>query len=827
MRLLRLELTDVAGLARAHATFPPQGASVLPAPNEQGKSTLVRALDALLRFKASANRDETRALKPVGRDVPSIVGAEFLLGGERVRLTKHFNLSGRGRGRTELAFPDGGATILGDEAHEAFRERFERHVDTRLHELLLFHQERDLEALAAGDSRVVNARLAAEFAAEGADDALLVAVSTHAGEQFDRRAKDPKPRGELKDAADAVAELERRRVGLRAEVARLPELSARLAAIDAGLTELEAERLALEEAGARGRERAAAALEVERARVALERSTARERLLATAAAATEAVERARSEAAAAGLARDAGAEALAGATAAMAAAGTSLATARGLAAAVRAARARELIAERDGLRGLLADDPVDAELVGRADALVVSLAHDEAALAGSAWRLRAVAARPVRVVVDGEERVLAAGEALERDVVASFAHAGEDWAELALDGPADTGRLARDVTARRGELRDLLAAAAADDVDALRRRGSERAERVTTLATVERALADLLGPDGLEDVLAADASATGASVAGAGPDPHGSEAAVLDPIEAERALERAERAHGAATADLERLEAERGRADERLGAAEVALGSAAAALASAREERSDEVVLAEAERARAALGDDALADPSQDEAGSGPIDVDAARRALEERRATLAEERGTVEGQRWAVAQRAGELEDVDADLAIAADALDRRLRAANAAVRLAERLRSARDAQAGAYREPLRARISTHLTELLGAPTTVELDGSLAVVARDRQGEGRVPWPALSVGAREQLTILTGLAMAELAGDEGVPFLLDDAIVHSDATRAQVLGRLLSGTTAQVIVLTCREELLGHLPRAEHELVPNVLAER
>jgi hypothetical protein len=62
-----------------------------------------------------------------------------------------------------------------------------------------------------------------------------------------------------------------------------------------------------------------------------------------------------------------------------------------------------------------------------------------------------------------------------------------------------------------------------------------------------------------------------------------------------------------------------------------------------------------------------------------------------------------------------------------------------------------------------------------------------------------------LSAGAREQLAILAGLAAAQLAGSDGVPFVIDDALGYTDPARLERLGEVLGGTAdAQVIVLTC-----------------------
>jgi uncharacterized protein YhaN len=79
------------------------------------------------------------------------------------------------------------------------------------------------------------------------------------------------------------------------------------------------------------------------------------------------------------------------------------------------------------------------------------------------------------------------------------------------------------------------------------------------------------------------------------------------------------------------------------------------------------------------------------------------------------------------------------------------------------------------------------------------------------------VPWEQLSGGAKEQAAVVTGLAIAELAGDGGVPFWIDDAIVYTDEDRVEGLKALLAATSAQVIVLTCRSELAMGLPGAAY----------
>jgi hypothetical protein len=133
--------------------------------------------------------------------------------------------------------------------------------------------------------------------------------------------------------------------------------------------------------------------------------------------------------------------------------------------------------------------------------------------------------------------------------------------------------------------------------------------------------------------------------------------------------------------------------------------------------------------------------------------------------------------------------------------------RRARAAATLRQALEDARDAAYAAYREPLRDRIVRAGRVVFGASLDVTLDDELRVVERHLGGT-TLPWDQLSAGAREQLSILTAIAAADLAGageDGGVPLVLDDALGFTDPERLErlcaVLGRVRG---PQVIVLTC-----------------------
>jgi hypothetical protein len=134
-----------------------------------------------------------------------------------------------------------------------------------------------------------------------------------------------------------------------------------------------------------------------------------------------------------------------------------------------------------------------------------------------------------------------------------------------------------------------------------------------------------------------------------------------------------------------------------------------------------------------------------------------------------------------------------------------RSLRARAAAARaLKEAFESARDAAYAAYREPLRERIVQAGRLVFGEDLDVQLDEELAVVSRTLGGV-TLGFDRLSAGAREQLAILTALAAADLAGEDGVPLVLDDTLGYTDAARLERLGAVLGRVRGpQVVVLTC-----------------------
>jgi len=121
-------------------------------------------------------------------------------------------------------------------------------------------------------------------------------------------------------------------------------------------------------------------------------------------------------------------------------------------------------------------------------------------------------------------------------------------------------------------------------------------------------------------------------------------------------------------------------------------------------------------------------------------------------------------------------------------------------------------------YVAPFTTQIDRIGRGVFGQDLHVEIDSTLSVVARQLNGS-RLEWDQLSSGAREQLGLIVRLAAARLIDpDDGVPVILDDALVYSDPVRVRhVLAEVAQGAqTSQIVVLTSAPERYDSVPGAQ-----------
>jgi len=121
-------------------------------------------------------------------------------------------------------------------------------------------------------------------------------------------------------------------------------------------------------------------------------------------------------------------------------------------------------------------------------------------------------------------------------------------------------------------------------------------------------------------------------------------------------------------------------------------------------------------------------------------------------------------------------------------------------------------------YVAPFTTQIDRIGRGVFGQDLHVEIDSTLSVVARQLNGS-RLEWDQLSSGAREQLGLIVRLAAARLIDpDDGVPVILDDALVYSDPVRVRhVLAEVAQGAqTSQIVVFTSAPKRYDSVPGAQ-----------
>ncbi len=123
----------------------------------------------------------------------------------------------------------------------------------------------------------------------------------------------------------------------------------------------------------------------------------------------------------------------------------------------------------------------------------------------------------------------------------------------------------------------------------------------------------------------------------------------------------------------------------------------------------------------------------------------------------------------------------------------------------------------------PVKRHLKPYLDDLFGQ-ADVTLAPGFAVEEVSRDGSGAQRYALLSDGAKEQVAVLTRLAMGSLLAERGlsVPIILDDALVYSDDERIERMFDALNRVAGcqQVIVFTCRNRAFARLGGRRLQLV-------
>lgn len=859
MRLHSLTIDNVRAIDRLEiADLPDSGVIVIHGDNEQGKSTILDALDALFSIKHTGAPQKMKDFQPVGRDEPPAVSATMTIGPYTFSVFKQWLR--RKKAELKISAPRR-ESFTGGEAEDKLAEILDEHLDKQLLQTLFLRQDDLGEGIAAAGIPSLQSALVGgedddvdgEPAAE--DDALLHAIEREY--QLFYTAKSGKPTKRLeqvdKDHERAAAALEE----ARSEVARLDSFveqvethersrdeaadslpGAHAAVEDAQQKLADARRTEEKAAGLRQRvELATRDLEAARARVA-ERSGLRERLEEL----TGQAEELRVQADAAKDKAEEEHSRVAELTGELDEAKKKRAAAqqRARAAAKDAELLRDLT-RRDELRDQLADiekledtlhqcrreaggrrvtdDDVDAVQQAANDLAVATALHER-----TVPKLQLSADAGTTITVDGEEHPL--GEDAHAVELTDGTTLGiGDVTAVYHAGSATGADAAEAVEAARAAVDELLADLGCDSLEQVR---AERDRCVTADAALadahkelDRALAgrpaaeiraelDRLS-DALEDAdLPEDLDAETAADAVKQADDDRDEADQLVD-ELEHRLE-PWRESTAAT-DTATLQARREVLDEQLTQLRTELEEAVA-------DCPDETLAETVDQADATLAEArAAADQADQEVAEADPQLQeellrsaqARVKSLDGRHqeATLALARLTSYIDQAAGA--AERLQQAVAEEETASRLRDSIQRRAAAASRLRDVIKRHHQAARSRYAQPFADELIALSKTVFGPEVDFSLSDDLAVRQRSI-GDVTVPLASLSGGAKEQLAILTRFAVASLISrgeggeDTSMPVVVDDALGSTDPTRLQRMGALFDrmGRSNQVIVLTC-----------------------
>lgn len=855
MRIHSLTLDNVRGIEHLELReLPDTGVIVIHGDNEQGKSTIMDALNVVLNQKHSAGNRHTKPLKPVHRDASPSVSLTATLGPVTFTIEKTWF---RGKSaRLTITAPQR-ESYTGDQAEAKLEELKERHLDAALLTTLFLRQDElgaSVDAVGIPTlTRALDGAAGTDGESGTEDSGLLAAVDAEYRRYYTATGRDTgefaQAKAELDAASTELAEATSLAAELDTFVTRFDRVTADRQRAEADLPEAltEAEELA-------GRARAAAEAAEKAARLHEDLARADEAVTH----ARGAVDQRRQLVDAVSLATadlTRRREGLDDATAAaeqektqLTSLGDQLAAARerqhsateGLRAARATQRQAQDITRRDALAGQLAEvgelneqiRTVRETQAGRqitdADVRAVEQATAEVTLQR---RLREQAAAKLQLTATASTMITVNGEPVSVDGESTAVELA-DGTEITIGdvtaryvaGYAESTRGTDPVADAEKSLADLLADLDCADIDAVRAARDLARDADEKLATLTRQRSTLLGGSDPE-ALAAEHDRLVAELATA-------DAVDLDPTAAAAAVRAAEEEQDTASAEASRIDAaltpwrDRTAAlaltelNTRIEAAEATLATAEKSLAAAEEKVGAAELAAGVEKAQAArdavaervtLADAEVAEANPELARNlhdGAVArVESLRAAMTRAENQLAELTGRID-----MATGAAErLEKAEAAHEAARHRCDSVTRRAEAARLLRETLHRHRDAARARYAQPFADQLSRLARTVFGHDVEFGLSEDLQVTRRSI-GDATVPLEDLSGGAKEQLAILTRFAIAGLVSqDTGdgrvpVPVVVDDALGSTDPSRLQLMATLFTemGKTSQVIVLTC-----------------------
>lgn len=842
MRIHQIVIENFKAISHLELTeLPETGVIVIAGDNEQGKSTIMEAIDTVLNYKHTSKAGPVRAIQPVGQDVPSVVSLKITVGEVTLQVRKQFN---RKTSATLDVLAPRTENYTGTRADDRLAEILADNVDQQLLATLFMRQgEVDAGIQAVGIPSLAQA-LDGEDSAAGTEDTALTEAAKR--EYLRYYSATGRESGELKKvraaAVAAAQELADARVSVQAlsgYVDNVDRLSAERDRAEKALPEAEADLAEKDRARIEANQVKArfdtAAEELARATETLDRAQADQQRRTTSRTELADLQEKLSEQSknlpgiqdlakqeADGIATLSAdlAEARSKEDAAAAELKTARTTHRLLTHQARHTELTELLEQLAELEQQLTEVGTAPELD---DAQLSAVEQADTELTVQR-RLRETQAAKLTLQAETTETITVNGEDLR---VADTEQVIELAEETSLRIGAVTARFTPGdhsgvdaVAAAERQLNTLLRELDCPDVAEARRR-NEATRRVSEATeNLERQRTNLLKQQDpaalrreldtlareLTDVLLPEISAPDAA----------------------DAVEDAEEALTQAQADSKLIESqlepwrEKKHANEltviqtRLEASQEEMDRKVAALKDAELQYTDEALAQAVAEATTVC---AAATSRRDEANAAleAADPELAIQLHDGAQTRLETLTETVAGTEVELAKLTGYIEQAtgaDERLERAgseAEALANRLasvqRRAGAATLLLEVLDRHRDEARSRYAAPFARQLTTLARTVFGPEVQFALDEKLQITARSI-GERSVPLESLSGGAQEQLAILTRFAIARLVAekDSSVPVFVDDALGSTDPGRLDRMAALFSqaGRSSQVFVLTC-----------------------
>ncbi|MCL4764773.1 MAG: hypothetical protein KJZ80_00890 [Hyphomicrobiaceae bacterium] len=489
--------------------------------------------------------------------------------------------------------------------------------------------------------------------------------------------------------------------------------------------------------------------------------------------------------------------------------------------------AREAAARADEIRARLGEERVTEDKVAAAEREAAAVATLEARIAAQLPKVRVAYLPGASGKIRVEGRPVGAGEVLtpSRPVSFEIEGIGAITIEPAVH---DVEEDEADLAAHRSVVADLLAGMDVPDLESARGRVEQRRRLERELARAEDRLATR-APEGMA-LLTQEAQRLAALSQGSGDDGAG----LPERPEIEAEIERLGRTLREAEQAADRLARDHVEARERLAGNSAAARARKAQLtALAAElpppgERAERLAEFETglQTARLAVNEairerGAWRETAPDDAAMRALEAGLA--ASQQRERSAREELAAVERD-LAVVERELERDRHDGITAKVKE-LEQRTRSLDDQVRHFERELSALDLlieivgqveqqSRDLYLSPVLQRLDPYLSLVFpGARLDIGRSLDVETVAR---GEATESLSALSDGTQEQIAVIVRLAFARLLADHGraAPLILDDALVYADDTRIESLFdalRMAAGAH-QVIVFTCRARTFEQL---------------